>query len=186
MKIVFYIAAYVLPAAIVWGILGVVFRLLSNIPWLIPLIALAYTFWFGLLETLGLSFRPIEIGWQVPSRWIDGRPAMVQALIWGTTLGPGLVTRNPYAGIWLLPLLIALNQSLLIAMVVGIAAGIAHGGARVLGVLSNRRSMDMDEEYAHLKILGAQFRWQYIDGLALLVAAGALAAYNLSLLGVHF
>jgi len=111
---------------------------------------------------------------------------MVQALIWGTTLGPGLVTRNPYAGIWLLPLLIALNQSLLIAMVVGIAAGIAHGGARVLGVLSNRRSMDMDEEYAHLKILGAQFRWQYIDGLALLVAAGALAAYNLSLLGVHF
>lgn len=185
MKFVFYITAYVLPAALVWGVLGILFRLLNVIPWLIPLLALAYTLWFGLLETLGLPFRPLEIGWQVPSGWIDGRPSMVQALTWGTTLGPGLVTRNPYAGIWLLPLLIALNQSLLIAMLVGVAVGMAHGGARVLGVLSNRRSMEMDEEYAHLMILGSQFRWQYIDGLALLVAAGALAVYNLSLLGVH-
>jgi hypothetical protein len=32
-------------------------------------------------------------------------------------------------------------------------------------------------------ILAAQWRWKYLDGLALLLAAGALAAYMLSLLG---
>ena len=63
--------------------------------------------------------------------------------------------------------------------------GAAHGGARALGVLSNRRQMDSDMEYAHLKILGAQLRWSYIDGLALMLAAGALAAYIISLLGAH-
>jgi len=108
---------------------------------------------------------------------------MVKTLTWGITLGPGLVTKNQYAGIWLLPLLVALNHSLFMTMTIGIAVGVAHGGARVLGVLSNRRYMDI--EYAHLRILGAQFRWLYMDGLALLLAAGALAAYILSLMGVH-
>lgn len=59
----------------------------------------------------------------------------------------------------------------------------AHGGGRVLGVLSNRRHMDVDVNYAHLRILAAELHWLYIDGLALLLAAGALAAYILSLLG---
>lgn len=179
--------AYVLPAAFVWGILGLLLWPLHIISWLLPLIALVYALWFGLLETLGLPFRSPGLTWQVPSGWIDRRPAIVQALTWGATLGPGLVTRNPYAGMWLLPFLLVLNHSLLMAIIVGIATGATHGAARVLGVLSTRRSMDvdMDTDYAHLKILGAQFRWQYMDGLALLLAAGALAAYTLSLLGAH-
>ena len=170
-------AAYILPSAVVWGILGIILWPLHT--WLIPLIALVYALWFGLFETLGLPFRPPGLAWQVPSRWINGRPAIVQAWTWGSILGPGLVTRNPYAGMWLLPFLLVLNHSPPMAMVVGIAVGIAHGGARVLGVLSNRRHMDMDTDYAHLRILGAQMRWQYIDGLVLLLAAGALAAYIL-------
>ena len=177
LKLIFYMAAYVLPSAVVWGILGIILWPLHT--WLIPLIALVYALWFGLFETLGLPFRPPGLAWQVPSRWINGRPAIVQALTWGSILGPGLVTRNPYAGMWLLPFLLVLNHSLPMAVVVGIGVGIAHGGARVLGVLSNRRHMDMDTDYAHLRILGAQMRWQYIDGLVLLLAAGALAAYIL-------
>jgi len=110
---------------------------------------------------------------------------LLQAFTWGTTLGPGLVTRNPYAGMWLLPLLLALNHGLLTAVVVGMAVGTVHGGARVLGVLSNRKQLDGDMEYIHLRILGAQLRWQYFDGLTLLLAAGALAAYVLSLLDAH-
>ncbi len=87
---------------------------------------------------------------------------------------------------WPLPLLLALNSNLLSAFLAGIAVGIAHGGARVLGVLNNRKHMDADPVYVHLKILGAQLRWQYLDGLALLLAGGALVAYVVSLLGTHF
>jgi len=105
---------------------------------------------------------------------------MVQTATWGALLGPGLVTRNPYAGMWLVLLLIALNHSLFTVLVLGMAVGIAHGGARALGVLSNRRHLDTN--CTHLLILGAQMYWRFIDGLALLLAAGALAAYILSLL----
>jgi len=181
-----YIAAYVFPAALVWGVLSIVFHLLSSIPLLLSLLACAYTLWFGALEALGLPSRTPSLAWQVPSDWITGRPPTVQAFIWGAALGPGLVTRNPYAGMWLLPLLLALNSNMPSAFIVGIAVGIAHGGARVLGVLNNRKHMDADPVYVHLTILGAQLRWQYLDGLALLLAAGALGAYAISLLGIHF
>lgn len=109
---------------------------------------------------------------------------MIQTLTWGTALGPGLVTKNPYAGMWLLPFLVALNHSLLMTIVVSMVVGATHGGARALGVLRNQRCIVMDES-AHIRILGAVSRWQYIDGLALLLGAGALAAYALFLLGTR-
>jgi hypothetical protein len=183
-KIVLYLAAYVVPAAVVWGLLGLALGWLHDIPLLLPLLGSGYALWFGIAETLEFPFWPLEIRWQVPSKWIRGRPLAVQTLTWGTILGPGLVTRNPYAGMWLLPLLLGLNRGLLSAMIVGIAIGATHGAARVLGVLSNRRSMEADIN-AHLRIMAAQARWQYADGRALLLAAGALAAYTLSLLGAH-
>lgn len=164
--------------------MGLVLGWLGNIRLLIPLVAFAYAFCFGVLEALGVPFRVPGLAWQVPSGWVGRRPAGVQTLTWGTTLGPGLVTRNPYAGMWLLLLLLALNSNPLAAMVVGVAIGAVHGGARALGVLNNRKYMDMDASYVHLRILGAQLRWQYFDGLALLLAAGALMAYVLAVLGV--
>lgn len=185
LKTFVYIAAYVFPSALVWGMIGIVLRPLGSVPWLVALLAWAYALCFGILEALGLPLRVPGLAWQVPSGWVSGRPAMLQALIWGTTLGPGLLTKNPYAGMWLLPFLLALNHGWMIAMAVGTAVGVAHGGGRVLGVLSNRRHMDVDVNYAHLRILAAELHWLYIDGLALLLAAGALAAYILSLLGAH-
>jgi hypothetical protein len=149
---------------------------------LLPLLALAYALYFGLGEILEFRRLRLSLAWQVPSHWIRGRPAIVQTLIWGTSLGPGLITRNPYAGIWLLPFLVVLDRSLHMTIVVGMAAGAAHGGARAIGVLRNRNCMSTD---AYLKIMGAQQRWQYLDGLALLLAAGALAAYALFLLSGH-
>lgn len=152
------------------GILGVV-----------TLVAWLYALVFGIAETFGLPLRAPSLAWQVPAQWIKGRSPMVQTATWGALLGTGLVTRNPYAGMWLLPLLIALNHDLHTAMAIGMAVGIAHGGARALGVLNNRRHMGTN--CSHLMILGAQVRWKYRDGLALLLAAGALAAYIFSLLG---
>lgn len=147
----------------------------------VPLVACGYALAFGIAETFGLPLPAPSLAWQVPAQWVKGRSPVVQAATWGALLGPGLVTRNPYAGMWLLPLLIALNHNLLTAMAIGMAVGIAHGGARALGVLSNRRRMATN--CSHLMILGAQLRWRYIDGLALLLAAGALGAYTLGLLG---
>ena len=159
-------------------------RPLAGVPFLLPFLPLAYALWFGLRETLGLQRRLLGLLWQVPSSWIKGRPAVLQTLIWGTTLGPGLVTKNPYAGMWLLPLLVVLNHNLLMTVAVGAAVGAVHGGARAIGVLRNRRCIAMDVE-AHYRILNSQTQWQYLDGLALLLAAGALSAYTLFLLGVH-
>jgi len=143
-------------------------------------VAWVYALVFGIAETFGLPLRAPSFAWQVPAQWIKERSPMAQTAMWGALLGPGLVTRNPYAGMWLLPLLTVLNHNLLTALVIGMIVGVAHGGARALGVLSNRRQMDMN--YSHLMILGAQLRWKYRDGLALLLVAGALAAYTRALL----
>jgi hypothetical protein len=166
-------------------LLAFVLKPLQGIPFLLPLLALVYALWYGLRETLGLQRGMLGLIWQVPTGWIKGRPPIVQALIWGTTLGPGFVTKNPYAGMWLLPLLVALNHNLLTTIIVAMAVGAVHAGARAIGVLRNRKCISVDV-HAHLKIMSAVSRWQYVDGLALLLAAGALGAYTLSLLGAHF
>jgi hypothetical protein len=183
LKMMLYVGAYVLLAAVIWGVLGAILVPLASIPLLVPMIALIYALGFGLVETFGLPLRAPSLAWQVPSRWIRGHPLAAQILTWGSVLGPGLVTRNPYAGIWLLPFLIGLNHSLYMAIVIGVTVGIAHGSTRALGVLSNMRRMEAN--CSHLLILGEQLSWLYRDGLALLLAAGALAAYTLTLLGVH-
>jgi hypothetical protein len=100
----------VLPAGVVWWIIGIISWFFSNVPVLIEILALLYALFFGGLETLGLTFRAPSLAWQVPAHWIKGKSISIQAIIWGALLGPGLVTRNPYAGIWILPLLLALHQ----------------------------------------------------------------------------
>lgn len=102
---------------------------------------------------------------------------MVQTVIWGACLGPGVITRNLYAGMWLLPFLILLNNNLFTAIIIGMAIGVAHGSTRALGVLHNRKQME--KNCTHLLILGTQLHWKYIDGLVLLLAAGTLIAYIL-------
>jgi hypothetical protein len=141
-----------------------------------------YALGFGIVETLGLPVRVPSSTWQVPAQWLRGRPAGVQTLIWGALLGPGLLTRNPYAGIWLLLPLLALSQSVSLAVDIGIAVGITHGSTRALGILHNRTCIA--DPYAHLLILGKYWLWQYLDGLALLVVAGALSVYIFSLIDI--
>lgn len=168
-----YVGAYVVPAMIVWAVLDLLLRPLGDKLLLIAPIAAGYALLYGLTESLGLPFRSPGLVWQVPAHWVNGRPAAVQTLIWGVTVGPGLVTRNPLAGMWLLPLLLAFNQSLLVAILVGAA----HATARALGVLHNRQRIE--GACSDLAILGSQLRWRYADGLALLMAAGVLIGYAL-------
>ena len=178
-----YVAAYVLPAVAVWGMISIVLWPLGSIPGLISLAAWVYALGYGIVETVGLPIWRPSVPWQVPASWVAGRAPHVQALIWGATLGPGLLTRNPYAGMWLLPLLVAMRHSVLMALITGIAVGAAHGGARALGVLSNQRHLDA--RFAPMAAIGWQWRWQLIDGMALLLAAGALTVYVPPLFGIH-
>jgi hypothetical protein len=177
---VFYIIAYALPAAAVWSILGAAFWLLNSVSLFILLFAWVYALGFGLFEVFGLPVRIPGLSWQVPATWVKGKSAATQTMIWGTLLGPGLVTRNPYAGFWLLPLLLGLNQNLLVAIGIGVAVGLTHGGARACGIISNQKCVkDLN---AHIFILQRQWCWKYIDGLTLLMVAGGLTA----LLLVHY
>jgi hypothetical protein len=167
-----YVAAYMLPAAVVWGALALLVWPLTHARGIMMAVAWLYALVFGVLEILALPFRPPGLSWQVPAQWLKGRSPRVQTLIWGTALGPGLVTRNPYAGMWVLPLLLTFNHDLLTAIGIGVLIGLAHGGARALGVL-----------YAHERLRGCevpytiltQWRWRVADGLLLLFVAGCLA-----------
>lgn len=164
-----------IPAAIVWGVVAIVLYPLTHVSTIILFIAWIYALILGLLEALAIPFRPISLAWQVPAQWLSNRSTRVQILIWGIALGPGLMTRNPYAGIWLLPLLLVLHQSILTNISIGILIGIAHGGARVFGILSTRRNLS-----ACGSSLLTQWRWRFADGLMLLFGAGCLTVAALS------
>jgi len=172
---IFYVIAYALPAAILWGMLGGLCRLLGVNTLFVMLFSLIYAVGFGLLETFGVPVRVPSSTWQVPGHWVRGQSPQIQTLIWGTLLGPGILTRNPYASIWLLLPLLALSQNFMIAIGIGLAVGTAHGIGRALGILYNRKCISNSN--AHLLIMGRYWLWQCIDGLALLVIAGALSTY---------
>jgi len=183
LKITLYIVVYMIPAALVWGAISIIVsRFLGVVPVLMLLLAWIYALSFGLIETLGLPLQSPSLAWQVPAHWLEKRSPAEQAILWGALLGPGLVTRNPYAGIWLLFLLPALNHGLLTIALVGIGIGMAHGTARALGILWNRKQVNRMCTYA--SIIGAQLRWKYINGIALLIGAGMFMTSVLWLLHI--
>jgi hypothetical protein len=95
-------------------------------------------------------------------------------VIWGAVLGPGLLTRNPYAGFGMLPVLVAasaLSAGGSLPAAAGLAAltGAAHGAGRALALVrdSHRRPDDP------IALVLRSMRWRAADGYALLVIAGA-------------
>jgi hypothetical protein len=170
-----YTAAYILPGALFWMGIALTVRPLVDLPVITLGLAALYAAGFGIAELFGIPIPPPSLGWQVPSGWVNRRgPGAV--FVWGTLLGPGLVTRNPYAGIWLLPLFLGMQRSLLVALVVGLLVGVGHGAARAVGVLVNmadlrRAGMMMPALQRSL----LQLRWRFLEGAALLLTAGGLS-----------
>lgn len=174
--------AYVLPATVIWALLGPVLQQLNAIIRLGAIMAVVYALGYGIVETVGLpAWRPTVV-WQVPSQWIVGRPVPVQTMIWAMALGPGLVTLNPYAGIWLLPLVVALFHMPAAALGVGAGVGASHAVARALGVLSNQKHLQSRSNT--INYLKWQWRWLFGDGLTLLFGAGMLTVNALAQFGV--
>ncbi len=134
------IAAYVVPAIVVWTVLGFCLAAL-------PLTgaglvgAAAYGLSYGLSELAGgrgLPVLPVPgRRWQVPQTMMIDAPPARRVAVWGALLGPGFVTRNPYAGFGLLPLAVAAatvagsSQAVLLAA----AIGLAHSSARAVALL---------------------------------------------------
>jgi hypothetical protein len=163
------VLAYAVPAALVWAPVGLLLGAVhsSNA---VLIAALAYCTLFGLSEALALRLHAPTSTWQVPAEWVIGKGRVAKTMTWGVLLGPGIVTRNPYAAMWLIPLLLALAGNPLAGLVAGAAVGVAHGTFRALGILDNAIHLGAD---VHCALL-AYFRWRLIDGLVLLFLAGYL------------
>ena len=147
----------------------------------IALILMAgYGVFYGVLEADGRA-RPAPPGsrWQVPSEWVRGVSRRRRLMVWGSLLGPGFATRNPYAGFWLLPLAVAAVGNIGYGVLLAAAIGAAHSTGRALGLL--RAGPDVDV-HSYLQSTLRSMYWRMADGLALLAAAGAAAmtyAYRL-------
>jgi hypothetical protein len=144
------------------------------------LLMAGYGVFYGILEAGGLA-RPAPPGsrWQVPSEWVRGASRRRRFVIWGSLLGPGFATRNPYAGFWLLPLAVAAAGTVGYGVLLAAAVGSAHGTGRAFGLLRDVRDADVT---SYLQSTLRSMYWRRADGFALLVAAGVAAmtcAYRL-------
>jgi hypothetical protein len=173
------LASYVVPAVIAWVALGILVNLLPLSGIALVLIA-GYGALYGVLEVSGRT-RPAPPGsrWQVPSEWVRGVSRWRRSLVWGSLLGPGFATRNPYAGFWVLPLAVAAVGSIGYGVLLAAAVGAAHSTGRALGLLRDVRGIDVND---YLQSALRSMYWRVADGFTLLAVAAASAltfAYRL-------
>lgn len=139
-----------------------------------------YGVFYGVLEAGGVTrSAPPGSRWQVPSEWVRGVSSRRRSVVWGSLLGPGFATRNPYAGFWLLPFAVAAVGNIGYGVLLAAAVGTAHSTARALGLLRDVKDVD---ENSYLQSTLRSMHWRMVDGFALLAAAGAAAitcAYRL-------
>lgn len=134
-------------------------------------IAVLYCAVYGVTEAAGRA-RPRAPGtsWQVPQGMVLGAGDRRRVLTWGAILGPGFLTRNPYAGFGLLPLILLASAGHAWAgLVTGALIGIMHGSGRGLALLRDARVTAAEP----FELLLTLVRWRILDGLALLAIAGA-------------
>lgn len=167
------IAVYAVPAMLAWAVLGVCLGVLPLAPAALVAAAL-YAAAYGLAETTG-RLRPRAPGtrWQVPQTMVMGASRRRRLLVWGSILGPGFLTRNPYAGFFLLPLLVAAAGQERSAVLLAAAIGLAHGTGRALALLRDARPGASADP---MRLVLTSMHWRRFDGISLLVIAAAAAA----------
>lgn len=170
------IAPFAAAAAAAWAVIGFALGESAIPRTALVVLTAGFVTVYGLAESLRVPLRTPSARWQVPSGWVVRRRPLVQATIWGIALGPGIVTRNPYASIWLLPLAIAFAPSAEVGAILGAVVGTGHGVARAVGVLANLRAREPE---GPLILMGQQLRWRFVDGLLLLATGGAIVGASL-------
>lgn len=126
---------------------------------------------YALAVLAGVDLPTPGLSWQVPSSWLRGRRTSVRVLVWAATLGPGVLTRNLYPSMWLVPLLLGAAGSAWLGLAFGAVAGAAHGAARALGVLLVQHDLT---KWSSQMFALAYFRWKVVDRLFLAFAGGSL------------
>jgi hypothetical protein len=132
-------------------------------------LTIGYAALYGLGELFAPRPRVPGTSWQVPRDWVRQKRLSARAWVWGATLGPGLMTRNPLAGMWLLPLFLLQTGGAMAGLVAGAAAGALHGAGRAVGVI---RQIRAGEHYDYYESTARMFRWRYLDGMLLLAVVG--------------
>ncbi|WP_157254431.1 hypothetical protein [Nonomuraea typhae] len=162
--------AFTVPAAVFWGsvTMGVAFLVPRPV---IVWAAVIYTVAYAVAQVLALPLRAPGRSWQVPSQWLVGRSFAVRTAIWGMTLGPGVMTRNAFAGSWLFPLLAAASAE---PLVMGAASGALHAAGRVAGIM---RQMDRKNAGGFFDAMARTMRWRTVDGVLLSFLAGLLIVF---------
>ena len=131
----------------------------------------AYGAYYGLVEAAGRpGLPPPGRTWQVPSQWVDNAPGWRRILVWGSLLGPGFATRNPYAGFGLLLLVVASIGNLPAGVALAAVLGLGHSAGRAAALLRDTRRIAAAD---YLQAVVGSIRWRTFDGLALLAVAGA-------------
>ena len=133
----------------------------------------AYGMYYGVIEATGMrGLRAPGTTWQVPKTLVGvDRSRWRRLLTWGSLLGPGFATRNPYAGFGLLLLAVAAPGNVLVGVVLGASVGALHGAGRGLALLRDARGIEGAD---YLEAVVRSLYWRTADGLALL-AIGAMA-----------
>jgi hypothetical protein len=157
------------PGAAAWALVGLVLGALP-VAHAALVAAAVYGGAYGVAEVCGLRW-PAAPGrrWQVPQDLLIGASGTRRLLVWGAILGPGFLTRNPYASFGMLVLLAASAGSLPATVLVAAVIGAAHAGGRAAALLRDSATPGL-EPFA---LLLRSLRWRAIDGIALLAIAGA-------------
>ncbi len=170
------VAAYALPAVAAWMLLGLVLGALPLSTAALVLIA-AYGACYGLAEAAGRpGVSAPGSSWQVPQSMVAGISGRRRVLVWGSILGPGFATRNPYAGFAVLPLAVAASGGIAAAVALATALGFVHGTGRALALLRDARDLRNGAAADHLRLVLKSMHWRTFDGFALLLLSGAAVA----------
>jgi hypothetical protein len=163
------VAAYVVPAVGVWVLVGWLLNLfpLSSA----ALIAVTlYAIIYGISESIDRAYPvPPTILWQVPSAGVRHVSAWRRILIWGSILGPGFVTINPYAGFALLVLTVASIGNVRDAVILAASIGAMHGLGRSLALLRDVQGWGPAD---YKEATRRQTYWRRTDGQLLLIISG--------------
>jgi len=161
-----FVFLFASPGALVWGAIGYVSP--SEQAWALDVLVV-YGAVFVTVEMSGLPVRPPGLAWQVPRNWVRRRKPVSEAAIWGSILGPGLVTRNDLALMWALVLLLFAGGNSR-AVWTGAAIGASHGIGRAVGIIRNQ-SCRVGQ--TPLSLLLEYDKWRRVDALALGFVTGA-------------
>jgi hypothetical protein len=140
------LGAYAVPAIVVWALLGLglgaLGLLLPGSRGIALAAAAAYGGYYGSIELSGRrGLPPPGRRWQVPQTMLIDASPRRRVLVWGTLLGPGFATRNPFAGFGLLPLVLAAMPGIGPGVALGAMVGLAHGAARGASLVRDVREL---------------------------------------------